>query len=108
MIRQILKEISTGVVSGLAALGAVYKRARSGEDSLLEELRATRQRVQQLEQELGALCSASAGVGEHVVTLEQQVLRITSCAPAVTAPTARQISWCTMVRILKNWWVPAV
>jgi len=77
MIRQILREVSTRAISGLAALGVVYRRARSGEESLLEELRATRQRIQQLEQELGALCSASAGVGDHVVTLEQQVQRIT-------------------------------
>ncbi|HED19516.1 MAG TPA: DUF2802 domain-containing protein [Gammaproteobacteria bacterium] len=77
MIRQILREVSTRVISGLAALGVVYRRARSGEESLLEELRAMRQRVLQLEQELGALCSASAGVGDHVVTLELQVQRIT-------------------------------
>jgi len=77
MIRQILREVSTRTISGLAALSVVYRRARSGEESLLEELRATRQRLQQLEQELGALCSASAGVGDHVVTLEQQVQRIT-------------------------------
>jgi len=34
-------------------------------------------RIQSLEQELGALCSASVGAGEHVVKLEQQVQRIT-------------------------------
>jgi Protein of unknown function (DUF2802) len=34
-------------------------------------------RIQSLEQELGALCSASMGAGEHVVKLEQQVQRIT-------------------------------
>lgn len=33
-------------------------------------------RVQALEQELAALCSASVGAGEHVVKLEQQVQRI--------------------------------
>ncbi len=34
-------------------------------------------RIHSLEQELGALCSASMGAGEHVVKLEQQVQRIT-------------------------------
>ncbi len=34
-------------------------------------------RIQSLEQELGALCNASVGAGEHVVKLEQQVQRIT-------------------------------
>jgi len=76
MISQVLKEISIRAVSGMAAIAAVYRRALSGEESLLAELQATQQRVQQLEQELGALCSASAGVGDHVVTLEQQVQRI--------------------------------
>ena len=73
MISQFLKRISTRTASGLAA---ACPRARSGEETLLEELQATRQRVQQLEQELGALCSASSGVGDHVVMLEQQVQRI--------------------------------
>jgi cell division septum initiation protein DivIVA len=35
-----------------------------------------RHRIEQLEQELGALCSASLGAGEHVVKLEQQVQRM--------------------------------
>ena len=34
-------------------------------------------RIRSLEQEMGALCSASVGAGEHVVKLEQQVQRIT-------------------------------
>jgi len=42
---------------------------------MLDELRSTQQRVLQLEQELAALCSASSGVGEHVVRLEQKVRR---------------------------------
>jgi len=76
MISQILKRISTCTLSGTAAIAAAYRRARSGEESLLEELQATQQRVLQLEQELSALCSASSGVGDHVVMLEQQVQRI--------------------------------
>ena len=77
MISQFLKRISTTrAASGLAAMAADSRLARSGEEPLLEELQATRQRVRQLEQELGALCSASSGVGDHVVMLEQQVQRI--------------------------------
>jgi len=76
MISQILKGISTRAVSGLAVISAAWRRARSGEESLLDELQATQRRVRQLEQELGALCSASAGAGDHVVVLEQQVQRI--------------------------------
>lgn len=76
MISQILKGISARTVSGLAAIAAPGRRSRPGEESLLEELQATQQRVQQLEQELSALCSASSGVGGHVVRLEQQVQRI--------------------------------
>ncbi len=76
MISKILKGISTRAVSGLAVISAAWRRARSGEESLLDELQATQRRVRQLEQELGALCSASAGAGDHVVVLEQQVQRI--------------------------------
>ncbi|MFQ5643413.1 MAG: DUF2802 domain-containing protein [Thiogranum sp.] len=71
-----LEKIGTRAASSLAAITAVWQRARRGEQSLLEELQAMRQRVRQLEQELGALCSASSGVGDHVVRLEQQVQRI--------------------------------
>jgi Protein of unknown function (DUF2802) len=76
MISQFLKRISTRAASGLAAMAASNRLVRSDEKTLFEELQATRQRVQQLEQELGALCSASSGVGDHVVMLEQQVQRI--------------------------------
>jgi len=76
MISQILKGISARTVSVLAAIAAPGRRSRPGDESLLEELQATQQRVQQLEQELSALCSASSGVGGHVVRLEQQVQRI--------------------------------
>jgi len=34
------------------------------------------ERIHQLEQELGALCNASVGAGEHVLRLEQQMQRI--------------------------------
>jgi len=76
MISQILKGIRTRTVSSLAAIAAPRRSVQPGEESLLEELKATQQRVQQLEQELSALCSASVGAGDHVVVLEQQVQRI--------------------------------
>jgi hypothetical protein len=49
------------------------KRSRKDVDA---ELLSLRERLQQTEQELGALCSASVGAGDHVVKLEQQVQRI--------------------------------
>jgi hypothetical protein len=66
---------------GLAAIALGYqsyalRHAHGVSVSLAETARELRERVQQLEQELGALCSASLGAGEHVVRLEQQVQRI--------------------------------
>jgi chromosome segregation ATPase len=68
-------------LTGLAAVALGYqtyalRRAQRGTAALEENLSQLHERVQQLEQELGALCSASVGAGEHVVRLEQQVRRI--------------------------------
>ncbi|HHH45175.1 MAG TPA: DUF2802 domain-containing protein [Gammaproteobacteria bacterium] len=76
MITRFLTRFGIRAASGLAEIKAAWQRARCREQSLYEELQLTRQRVRQLEQELAALCSASTGVGDHVVRLEQQVLRI--------------------------------
>ena len=43
---------------------------------LADSLRLAQDRVKQMEQELGALCSASVGAGDHLMRLEQQVRRI--------------------------------
>ena len=50
------------------------RRKSQAQEEIEQELQ---HRIQSLEQELGALCSASVGAGEHVVKLEQQVQRIT-------------------------------
>jgi len=52
------------------------RRFRRGQSALAERHAAAMQRIQQLEQELAALCSASVGAGEHVLRLEQQMQRI--------------------------------
>jgi hypothetical protein len=69
-------------LTGFACMGLFYQGyALRNARRLSIDLEATetglQQRIQQLEQELGALCSASVGAGEHVVKLEQQVQRIT-------------------------------
>jgi uncharacterized protein YigA (DUF484 family) len=69
------------ILIGLAAIALGYgsyalHRAHGVSVSLTETTCELRERVQQLEQELGALCSASLGAGDHVVRLEQLVQRI--------------------------------
>ena len=69
-------------LTSLACIGLVYqtralRNAHSVAAGLAETGSDLRERVHHLEQELGALCSASLGAGEHVVKLEQQVQRIT-------------------------------
>ena len=69
-------------LTGFACMGLFYqsyalRNARHFCSDLQETEKNLQHRIQQLEQELGALCSASVGAGEHVVKLEQQVQRIT-------------------------------
>ena len=69
-------------LTGFACMGLFYqsyalRNARRLSHDLEETEKDLQRRIQQLEQELGALCSASVGAGEHVVKLEQQVQRIT-------------------------------
>lgn len=69
-------------LTGFACMGLFYqsyalRNAKRLSIDLEETEKGLQQRIQQLEQELGALCSASVGAGEHVVKLEQQVQRIT-------------------------------
>ena len=68
-------------LTGFACIGLFYqgfalRNAQYTATNLADTEADLRQRVQQLEQELGALCSASVGAGEHVVRLEQQVQRM--------------------------------
>jgi hypothetical protein len=60
----------------VAALGYLLYRARLQLAELAYDSRDLRERLKQIEQEIGALCSASMGAGEHVVRLEGQVQRI--------------------------------
>lgn len=69
------------VLTGFACLGLCYqgyalRKAKHATANLADAEGDLCRRIQQLEQELGALCSASVGAGEHVVKLEQQVQRI--------------------------------
>lgn len=70
--------ITVCVLAGLAIAYQGYwlRRTRLLAADLVDEGRNLREQLQQLEQEIGALCSASMGAGEHVVRLEQQVQRI--------------------------------
>lgn len=68
-------------LTGFACIGLFYqgfalRNTQHTAARLADTENDLRQRVQQLEQELGALCSASLGAGEHVVKLEQQVQRV--------------------------------
>ena len=62
--------------TGLVLQALLYRRALLSRQELAETLRQSQLRVQQVEQELGALCKASLGAGDHVVRLERQVQRI--------------------------------
>lgn len=72
-----IMSLLTGLaLAGVAALGYLLYQARLSIAELAYDSRNLRERLQQIEQEIGALCSASMGAGEHVVRLEQQVQRI--------------------------------
>jgi len=64
------------LTAGLAVQQRMLDRFRRDAAELGDSLRLAQDRVQQIEQELGALCSASVGAGDHLVRLEQQVRRI--------------------------------
>ncbi|VAW81901.1 hypothetical protein MNBD_GAMMA13-2133 [hydrothermal vent metagenome] len=49
------------------------RRTRAAQNEKQQELQ---RRIQSLEQEIGVLCSASVGAGDHILKLEQQVKRI--------------------------------
>lgn len=68
--------VTGAAIAGLALQGYLFRRALRAQQEMAETLRQSQQRVQQIEQELGALCKASMGAGDHVVRLENQVQRI--------------------------------
>lgn len=63
-------------VTAAGALAWLLYQARQNIAELAYDSRNLRERLQQIEQEIGALCSASMGAGEHVVRMESQVQRI--------------------------------
>lgn len=68
-------------VTGFACMLLFYQtcalhNARRVSASQKENQQGLQHRIQLLEQDMGALCSASVGAGEHVVKLEQQVKRM--------------------------------
>jgi hypothetical protein len=65
----------------LALLGVLIHsvalwRVKRNHKEMADILQDAQRRIEQMEQELGALCSAAVGAGEHVVKLEQKVKRI--------------------------------
>jgi hypothetical protein len=65
------------VVLGLVAVQTlVLMNSRRSRCDMGAELYSLRERLQQTEQELAALCSAAVGAGDHVIKLEQQVQRM--------------------------------
>lgn len=75
-VEQLIALIFIPVLLMTVILGVSLHRVWRGYHRLAGELHTTRDRLQQAEQELGALCSASVGAGSHVVRLEQQVQRM--------------------------------
>jgi hypothetical protein len=71
----ILTFLTAVALLGLFLQGKMLLRMQRGQTELAEKLELARDCLHQTEQELGALCSASAGVGDHLVKLEQQVRR---------------------------------
>ena len=76
MFTEILMAATGLALLGLIVQGVALLRVKRDHRSLHEEFKLTQQSLRQMEQQLGAWCSASAGAGDHVVRLQQQVQRI--------------------------------
>ena len=64
------------LAGGLFWCGRELRRLEAARGELAGELDAARRRLREVERELGALCKASAGAGEQVVRLGQQMKRL--------------------------------
>lgn len=67
-------------VAGLLLAGLqwrAWRRLRADNGRLSDRLAEAEQQLRRVSNDMGALCSASAGAGEHVVRLEQQMKRLT-------------------------------
>ncbi|HHO69834.1 MAG TPA: DUF2802 domain-containing protein [Gammaproteobacteria bacterium] len=73
----ILASLSAAALLGVALQWRSLRRLRADNARLAERLLATEQQIRHLGNEFGALCKASAGAGDHVLRLEQQVKRLT-------------------------------
>jgi hypothetical protein len=72
----ILIFLVVALAAGLAFQHRALDSIKRDASDLADSLRLAQDRVKQMEQELGALCSASVGAGDHLMRLEQQVRRI--------------------------------
>ena len=72
----ILIFLGVALAAGLAVQHRMLDSIKRNASDLADSLRLAQDRVKQMEQELGALCSASVGAGDHLMRLEQQVRRI--------------------------------
>ena len=72
----ILELITAAVAIGVAGLTVTVVRLSRQHQSLLEDLKQSREDVSHLQSDLAALCKSSVGAGEHVVKLEHQVNRL--------------------------------
>jgi len=76
MTTALLVTLTTVAVLGVILQSLVLLHVWRNHQELAEKFRDSGHRLQQVEQELSALCSASVGAGDHVVKLEHQVHRI--------------------------------
>ena len=76
MITEILLVLTTVALLGVSIQSIALLRAKRSHKAVADILQDAQQRLKQMEQELGALCSAAAGAGDHLVKLEQKVKRI--------------------------------
>jgi hypothetical protein len=76
MITEILMVLTTVALLGVSIQSIALLRAKRSHKDVAETLQDAQQRLKQMEQELGALCSAAAGAGDHLLKLEQKVKRI--------------------------------
>ncbi len=76
MITEILMVLTTVVLLGVLIQSIALLRVKRSNREVAEVLQEAQRRIKQMEQELGALCSAAVGAGEHVIQLEQKVKRI--------------------------------
>lgn len=76
MIAEIIILSMTLALLGVLIHSVALWRVKRNHEEVADILQDAQRRIEQMEQELGALCSAAVGAGEHVVKLEQKVKRI--------------------------------